>query len=282
MRKSKGWKFFLVGVLFFSAGCGLIEKSDSGEIEDKKELTVGFIAGTPYRDQFEQGIAPTLEKQGYALDYKEFTEGIQLNIALNSGDVDANVFQHELYMESINERESFNNIALIQNPTPPLGLYSNKHDSTDPVKGARINVSNEAVNLIRGLQLLADLGWITIRENINPATTSLSDIVENPYELTFVESDPAYAPLILEDVDFSIIQGANAIESGLSLTSALALEKVAPRFTIIVAVASRNQSSPFVEDLVAAYKNPVFQDYIDGQSQYDGYARPDYFVTRNE
>lgn len=264
------------------AGCGNSSKEGSGSGnaaagQDKKTLRISFNPG-PYSDQFKNGVAPYLEKKGYEITYKEFTDGIQPNVAVAQGEIDANVFQHSLYLQSINEREKIDLVGVVQVPTPPMGLYSKKHKSLDEVSdGDQINLPNEPVNMLRALHVLKDVGWITLKDNIDPLQTSLGDITSNPHNLKFIATEPAQGPRALEDVDYAAIQGNFAVSNNIKLTTALKLENMTDPFTNIVAVDSKNKDAQFVKDIIEGYHSEEFQNYIKSNPVYEGYKLPSYF-----
>jgi D-methionine transport system substrate-binding protein len=282
--KKRAW-YLLFGVLLtvlLAAGCGgnANENDNQGAGEGKQEekvLRIAFNPG-PYRDMFENGARPVLEDMGYKIEIKEFTEGIQPNVAVARGELDANTHQHIMYMESINQREKLNNVALIEQPTPPMGLYSKKIDSLDQLKnGAKVNVPNEPPNLLRALTVLQDAGLIKIKDNIDPLQTSLNDILENPLNLDFIMTDPAQGPRALDDVDLVAIQGNYAVANNISLSSALRLENLKPPFVVVIAVDGDRVNEPFARDLIAAYESEAFINYVNSNPDYDGYYRPAYF-----
>ncbi|HEY0201920.1 MAG TPA: MetQ/NlpA family ABC transporter substrate-binding protein, partial [Burkholderiaceae bacterium] len=90
------------------------------------DLRVGFMPG-PYRDAFAKGIAPQLEKKGYTIKYVEYSQGVQPNDAVERGHLDANIFQHSLYLNATNKSQGFNLVPIVHVPTPPMGLYSKRH-----------------------------------------------------------------------------------------------------------------------------------------------------------
>jgi D-methionine transport system substrate-binding protein len=263
----------LVAAALIVAGCGG-SKDASG---DGKTLRISFNPG-PYSDQFKKGVAPYLEKKGYTIKYTEFTDGIQPDVAVSKGEIDANVFQHSLYLQSINERENIDLIGVVQVPTPPMGLYSKKHTSLEDVPdGATVNLPNQPVNELRALNILKAVGWIELKDNIDPLKASLKDIVSNPHHLKFLETDPAQAPRALEDVDFALIQGNYAVANNIKITSALQLEDMTDPFINVVAVDRKNKDKPFVQDLIDGYHSQEFQDYIRSNPDYEGYKLPSYF-----
>ena len=278
-KMNKRWIFPLLVIAIVSlviAGCGNGKATGTTDKENKT-LRISFNPG-PYNDQFKNGVAPYLEKEGYTIEYKEFTDGIQPNVAVARGELDANVHQHQLYLDSINEREKIDLTGAIQVPTPPMGLYSKKYKSLDEVsEGAQINLPNEPVNLLRALTLLEEIGWIKIKEDIDPLQISLNDIESNPHNLKFLETDPAQGPRALEDVDFAAIQGNFAVANNIKLTTALQLENLTDPFTVIVGVDKKNLDKQFIKDMIKGYHSQEFKDYITSNPDYDGYRLPDYF-----
>jgi D-methionine transport system substrate-binding protein len=241
----------------------------------KIELKVGFVPG-PYVDEFKVGVEPELKKKGYAVRYFEFSTGLEANSAVFKGDIDANVMQHTVFLNSYNERQNTDLVGIVHVPTPPMGLYSKKHALGSPIKpGSTIAVPNDPVNLQRALWILRDLGLIEIRDS-SPVDVSELDVIKNPGGVKIVPLEAAQAPRALDDVDFAAIQGNFAIYSGLKLTNAFALEKMATPYINVVAVKRTNAESPWARDVVTAYKSPTFKTAILSDRFYDGFALPDY------
>lgn len=244
---------------------------------DKKELRIGFMPG-PYRDAFRTGIQPQLERKGYAVKYVEFSIGVQVNDALDKGNIDANIFQHTIYLESINKKEKFDNVPIVHVPTPPMGLYSQRLEALADVKdGATVTLPADPVNAARALAILDRIGWVKLAPNLDPISVSERDITANPKHLKLVPLDAAQAPRSLADADFAAIQGNFAVASGLKLTEALALEQMTLPYVNVVAVRRANQDAKWAQDIVTAYKSAEFQQTIRATRAYDGYRLPDYF-----
>lgn len=91
----------------------------------------------PYKEQFEKGVAPYLLSKGYKIEYKDFSDGIQVNDAVARGDIEANIMQHPVYLKAINERLGIDNVGIVQVPTPPMGLYGGKLTTTGTGGGHR-------------------------------------------------------------------------------------------------------------------------------------------------
>ena len=134
--------------------------SNSGE---KKEIKIGATSG-PYADMVNKGLKPLLEKKGYKVTVTEFSDYIQPNKALNNGEIDANLFQHKIYMKKFAETNKMDLTALVQVPTAPMGLYSDKvKDLKDLPEGAEVTLPNDPSNAARAYALLAAANVIKIK-----------------------------------------------------------------------------------------------------------------------
>lgn len=242
------------------------------------DLSVGFMPG-PYRDAFTKGIAPQLEKQGYTIKYVEFSQGVQPNAAVERGQIQANIFQHSLYLEATNKQQGFDLVPVVQVPTPPMGLYSQRHKTLASVPdGATVTLPADPVNAARALNILAAIGWVQVRPGVNPITVSERDIVANPKKLKLVPLEAAQAPRSLADADIAAVQGNFAVASGLKLTEALKLEAITPPYVNVVAVKRSNADAKFAQDIAAAYRSPEFQRVFRANPAWQGYQLPEYFA----
>ncbi|MFT4191077.1 MAG: MetQ/NlpA family ABC transporter substrate-binding protein [Comamonas sp.] len=241
------------------------------------DLRVGFMPG-PYRDAFTQGIAPQLEKQGYRIQYVEFSQGVQPNEAVERGNIDANIFQHSLYLNASNRSQGFHLVPVVQVPTPPMGLYSKRHAALADVKdGATVTIPSDPVNAARALNILAALGWVQLKPGVDPIQVSERDVTANPRRLRIVPLESAQGPRALDDTDLAAIQGNFAVASGLKLTQALKLEDMTSPYVNVVAVRADRQGEAFVKAIVAAYQSPEFQRLVRANPTWAGYRLPDYF-----
>ncbi|WP_326543413.1 MetQ/NlpA family ABC transporter substrate-binding protein [Pseudorhodoferax sp.] len=249
----------------------------AGPAAGATELSVGFMPG-PYRDAFTKGIAPQLEKQGYVIKYVEFSQGVQPNDAVERGQIQANIFQHSLYLEATNKRQGFDLVPVVHVPTPPMGLYSQRHKSLASVPdGATVTLPADPVNAARALNILAAVGWVQVKPGVDPISVSERDIVANPKKLKLVPLDAAQAPRSLADADLAAVQGNFAVASGLKLTEALKLEDMTLPYVNVVAVKRGHANARFAQDIVAAYRSPEFQKVFQANPVWAGYRLPDYF-----
>lgn len=265
----------LLSFALLLGGCG--NKNSKSASGTKKVLKIGFNAG-PYIDEFKLGIAPQLKKKGYKIIYKNFTDGIQPNVAVSNGQLDANIFQHTLFLQSINKKEKIHNVGVVQVPTPPMGLYSNKHHSLSEVKsGTTVAVPNDPINMGRALGILQAIGWIKLKKGVDPIDTTVNTIVSNPKKVKIVPMDSAQGPRALKDVDYAAIQGNFAVSSGKKLTDALKLENMTSPFINVVAVDQSKKNAKYVKDIIAAYHSTAFQKAIKSNKEFESYKLPSYF-----
>jgi D-methionine transport system substrate-binding protein len=264
----------LLTVLILLPSFGFEEAS--AQDASKTEIKVGFVPG-PYIDGFKAGVEPELKKKGYAVRYFEFSTGLEANTAVFRNDIDADVMQHTVFLNSYNDRNKTDLVGIIHVPTPPMGLYSRKHPRGTQVKtGMAVAVPNDPVNLQRALWILRDLGWIDIKES-DPVDVTELDVTKNPSGVKIVPLENAQAPRALDDVDFAAVQGNFAIYSGLKLTEAWALEKMTTPYTNVVAVRRDNAETQWARDIAAAYRSDTFKTAIRSDKFYEGFVLPDYF-----
>ena len=174
--------FILLVVVGLLAACGSNESSGEAG-SSSKDIKIGATSG-PYSDMVSKIIKPGLEELGYKVEVVEFSDYIQPNKALNSGDIDANLFQHTIYLENFEKENNMDLTALITVPTAPMGIYSNTYKSLDEVKdGATITIPNDPVNAARAFNTLQDEGLLVVDENTEALKVSEKDIVENKKNL---------------------------------------------------------------------------------------------------
>lgn len=263
----------LIGVLAVLSACGNQEEANSG---DKKKLTVGFGVGT-YEEQFRQSILPILEKQGYSVEIKTFSQNMQVNPAMKEGSIDASIFQSTAYMEAINEEINADMVGIAYAPGAPQGLYSVKHTTLDDVKdGTTVAVPNDPVNQERALRILEELGWVKIKEGAGVADFNINSMEPDKYNIDIKILDPAQILVSLQDVDYGVVNGnyiANAPDR--KITDALKIENTPMEHRIIVSVNKKDENTQWAKDLKAAYESKEFEEYIKGLEKYDGFILPE-------
>ncbi|MNC06480.1 D-methionine-binding lipoprotein MetQ precursor [compost metagenome] len=193
MKKSAFMIMSLAAILVLSvlAGCG--KSASSG-----KKIVIGVIA----REQPDiEYIAEKLKPEGYDIEVKVFNDNIALNNATAEGEIEANYFQNEKYMNSFNQSNGTQLVAYGPNIyTTPVVFVSKKYKTIDSLpEGAKVGIANDSANRARELQLLADNGLIKLRNGVELPT--LLDITENKKKLSFVEIDPRSRVGAFADLD---------------------------------------------------------------------------------
>jgi D-methionine transport system substrate-binding protein len=247
----------------------------TAEPVEVKTITVGASA-TPHAEILEQ-IKPVLADQGYELKIVVYQDYVQPNVALDSGELDANYFQHQPYL---NQYNSENGTALVSAGSihyEPFGIYPGKAASIDELKsGSQIAVPNDATNEARALLLLEAQGIIKLKEGVGLNATK-NDIAENPKKVEIVELEAAQIARSLPDVDLAVINGNYAIEAGLNVAKdAIAVEDkesvAAQTYGNIVAVKEGNEGREDIKALIAALQSDVIKQYIN--DTYEGAVVP--------
>ncbi len=242
--------------------------------QEKKELVFGATAG-PYADQIKVGIKPLLEKKGYKVRIVEFNDYIQPNFALAEGSLDANAFQHVIYLRKFANDNKLDLSEVLKVPTAPIAVYSRKHKSLDAVaEGATVALPNDPTNAARALAMLQDFGWIRLKADFDPIQASEKDVAENPRKIKLIPLEAAQLPRSLDDTDFSFVNGNFAIASGLKLTTALALEKTSQDYQNLVAVRTADLGKPWVRDIADAYRSREFLEVT--EKHFAGFVKTDY------
>lgn len=257
---------FVVSAL---AGCG---KSTSA---DDKVIKVAASA-TPHAEILEQA-KPLLEAKGYDLQVTVFDDYVQPNEVVESGDFDANYFQHIPYLESFNEEKGTHLVNAGGIHYEPFGIYPGTKASLDELAdGDSIAVPNDTTNEARALLLLQDNGIITLKEDAG-LTATKNDIVENPYNVDIVELEAAQVPRVKDEVAFMVLNGNYALEAGFSVAKdAIAYEKAdseaAKTYVNVIAVKEGNENSDKIKALVEVLTSQDIKDYIN--NTYDGAVIP--------
>ena len=243
----------------------------SGELE---KLVVG-ASPAPHAEILE-AAREVLASKGYDLEIVEYTDYVIPNNALDSGDLDANYFQHKPYLDSFNEQNVTDLVSAGAIHYEPFGIYAGKTASLDALPdGATVLVPNDITNEARALLLLEAQGLLTLKEDAGLEATP-TDIVDNPKNLEFVELEAALLPRSLPDEDIAVINGNYAIEAGLKMSDALAVEDsdslAATTYGNVVAVRAEDAESDKTKALIEALTSPEVKEFI--ETTYEGAVVP--------
>ena len=271
--KKKILALALAGVLVVGAltGCGSSKSESSEKKTDDKKITVAASA-TPHAEIIEE--AKTLLKdKGYELEVKVFDDYVQPNNVVESGEFDANYFQHVPYLEQFNEEKGTHLVVAGKIHYEPFGIYpGTKKDLKDIAKGDKIAVPNDTTNEARALLLLQDNGIIKLKDGAGIKAT-VNDIEENPNNIEIVELEAAQVPRVVNEVAYVVLNGNYALEANYTVKKdALAYEKsdseAAKTYVNVIAVKEGNENSEKIKALVDVLKSDSIKKFID--EKYDG------------
>ncbi len=208
-------------------------------------------------------IKDDLAAQGITLQVIEFTDYVVPNEALESGEIDANYFQHLPYLESFNTERGYHLVNAGGIHIEPFALYSKKYKSLSAIpNGATVAIPNDPTNGGRALLLLQSAGLIKLKANAGITATTL-DIASNPKNLKFREVEAASLPRVLPDVDLAAINGNYALDAGLSASKdGLFVEGADSPYVNVVAVKKGNENNAAIKALVKALQSEKVKSWI--------------------
>ena len=226
---------------------------------------------TPHSELLEV-VKPILAEQGITLEIVQIEDSITPNTGVIEGSLDANYFQHVPYLEQFNAENGSDLVSIGAVHYEPFGIYAGKTtDLADLPDGALVAVPNNVTNEARALLLLQQEGILTLKDDAGINAT-VEDIVENPKNIQFKELAPEQLVAALPDVDVAVINGNYAIEGGLHVSNALAVEAndglAAQTYGNIVATTPDKADDPALKALVEALQGPEVKAYI--EETYDG------------
>ncbi len=277
MKHKKLAAALLAGLLAVSVtACGNSDDSSASPSAGGETTTITVGASPAPHAEILEVAKDILAEQGITLEIQQFTDYVMPNNAVEDGSIDANYFQHITYMNDFNEENGTHLVSVAEIHYEPFGLYAGKTDSLDALAdGAQIGVPNDATNEARALLLLEQEGLITLAEDAGLTATVL-DIVENPKNLEIVEMEAAQLPQRLADLDMAVINGNYAIDAGLSIADALAVEasdgEAAQAYANVVAVKEGNENNEAILALVDALQSDEVKSYI--EETYSGAVVP--------
>ena len=243
--------------------------------DDDKTITVA-ASETPHSEILE-AAKPLLEEEGYDLEVTVFDDYVQPNEVVESGDFDANYFQHIPYLDSFNKEKGTHLVNAGGIHYEPFGIYPGTKSSLDDIEdGDTIAVPNDTTNEARALLLLQDNGIITLKDGVGLEAT-VNDIEENPYNVEIVELAAEQVARVAEETAYIVLNGNYALQAGYSVSKdALAYEKsdseAAKTYVNVIAVKEGNENSDKIKALVDVLKSDEIKDFIN--EKYDGAVIP--------
>lgn len=252
-------------------------ETSSSRADSDKELKVIKVGASPApHAEILEAAKPVLKDEGYDLQIVEYTDYIQPNVALSSGELDANYFQHYPYLENFNKENNTTLVSAGAIHYEPFGIYAGKASSLDALAdGAKVAVPNDTTNEARALLLLEANGLIKLNPDAGLNATK-QDITENSKKLDIQEVEAAQVPRSLKDVDIAVINGNYAIDAGLKVSDALATEDAkslsATTYANIIAVREGDEKSDAILALIKALENDSVKNFI--ETKYNGAVVP--------
>ena len=243
--------------------------------DDDKTITVA-ASETPHSEILE-AAKPILEEEGYDLEVTVFDDYVQPNEVVESGDFDANYFQHIPYLNSFNEEKGTHLVNAGGIHYEPFGIYPGTKSSLDDIAdGDTIAVPNDTTNEARALLLLQDNGIIKLKDGAGLEAT-VNDIEENPYNVEIVELAAEQVARVAEETSYIVLNGNYALQAGYSVSKdALAYEtsdsEAAKTYVNVMAVKEGNENSDKIKALVDVLKSDEIKDFIN--EKYDGAVIP--------
>ena len=253
------------------------DTADTAKAADGELTTIKVAASaTPHAEILEQA-KPLLAEQGYDLEVTVFDDYVQPNLVVESGDFDANYFQHIPYLDSFNEEKGTHLVNAGGIHYEPFGIYPGTKKRLDELaEGDSIAVPNDTTNEARALLLLQDNGIIKLKDGAG-LTATKTDIVENPKNVEIVELEAAQVARVVDETAYVVLNGNYALEAGYSVgKDALAYEtsdsEAAKTYVNVIAVKEGNENSDAIKALVDTLKSDDIKNYIN--ETYDGAVIP--------
>ncbi|QGZ60477.1 MetQ/NlpA family ABC transporter substrate-binding protein [Paraburkholderia acidisoli] len=247
-----------------------------GARADDQVIKVGTVSGPDA--QVWAVVQKVAKREGLNVKVIEFNDYVQPNAALDAGDLDANSFQHQPYLDSQVKQRGYKIQSAGLTYISPIGVYSKKLKSlNDLAQGAKVAVPNDPSNENRAFLLLQAKGVVKLRAGAgtNGSNATPLDVAENPKKIKFVELDAAQLPRSLADVDAAVINTNYALAAGLQPTKdAIALEDIRSPYANVIAVRTQDKDKPWVKKLVAAYQSEDVRQYI--KTQFKGSMVPSF------
>lgn len=263
-------KKFILIVGIFILSLSLLTACNQNKV-DENLIRIG-VSPKPHREIIEL-VKEDLEKEGIKLEIIEFTDYIKPNLALAEGELDANFFQHEPYMNEFREEKNIGIVSIGGIHIEPMGLYSSKYNNIDELEnGSEIAIPNDPTNGGRALLLLEKHGLIKLKDDVGILATE-KDIVENPKNLILTPLEAASLPRILKDVDGAVINGNYALEASLIPTKdAIIIEDKDSPYANIIAIRKGEENQERFIKLMEALRSDKVRAFI--EKEYEGGVIP--------
>ncbi|CAD7040288.1 metal ABC transporter substrate-binding protein [Pseudorhizobium endolithicum] len=231
-----------------------------------EDIKVGVSVGE--HAEIMEKVKEVAAEKGLNIDIVEFSDYVVPNQALNDGDLNANSFQHQPYLDNQIADRGFKIESVAKTITTPMGVYSKKVKNLDELEdGATVGIPNDPTNGGRALLVLQAHGLIKVNPEAGLKATP-ADVTENPKNIQFAELDAAQLPRSLDDTAASVINTNYALDAGLNPnTESIAIEGKESPYANVIAVRTEDKNAPWVQTLVDAYHDESIKSFINERYQ---------------
>lgn len=209
--------------------------------------------------------AQLAKDKGVDVKVVELTDWIVINESVQSGDTDANLFQHSTYLTIQNKQRGFNLVQVDKvGVIAPVGLFSKKIKSLSEIQsGDSVAIPNEPLNGARGLILLERAGLLKLAPGKGFAVSKF-DIIDNPKNLKIVELDPAQTYRSLDDVTLALVNITYLIPAGGDPKSALLIDKTIDEGLVLRFTARADKKDdPRLAAFIKIFRSAEVKRYIE-------------------
>jgi len=268
MKERNKFLLGLAGLTLAAAlvGCGTKEdsKDDQGKAIDENKIVVGVTSGP--HEQIAEVAAKVAKEKGLEVELKSFSDYVLPNTSLAEGDLDANSYQHEPFLDTFNKDHDTDLVPVGKTILNPMGVYSEKYKSFDEIPdGATFGLPNDPTNGARALFVLQEAGYIKLKEGAG-LTASIRDVEENKKNLKFIELEAAQIPKQLSEVDVAAINTNFALEAGINpKEDSILLESTDSPYVNYIVVRAENENDPTIKKFVEAYQSDEVRKFIEDE-----------------
>ena len=251
----------LMALMVVAAGCGG-DKKEEKKADTKAPIKIGVTAG-PHAEIMDN-VKKLAEKDGLKIEVVEFSDFVSPNVALAQGELFANSMQHAPYLAATLKKEpKFQLVEVFKTVNFPMAIYSAKYKKVEDIPaGATIGIPNDPSNGARALLVLADKGFIEVKDK-NSVTTTVADITKNDKKYKIQELDAASIPKAMPDLDIAVINANYALVAKLNPSKdSLLIERNDNPFLNVFVTTKANEKDPRIAQLKKIYQSTENKKFI--------------------
>jgi len=235
-------------------------------------IKVGIMSG---QQQKIMAVAQQVAEKNYGFKIKlvTFNDYVQPNEALNTGDIDANIFQHKPYLDAQIQSRHYHIAPIGKTFVYPMGFYSRQIANIQALPdNAIVAIPNDPSNEGRALLILQNAGLIKLNPQAGLFATT-KDIIANPKNLQFKALQNAQLPRVFEDATLVALTNDYVTPAGFTVNQALLKETADSPYANIVVVNQKNIDNPELAKLIDVMHSPAVVNAVE-QAYPDGGAIP--------